>query len=35
MTRWNGTAIEQHKSGGYETRLGTNRLEIETAPKIG
>jgi hypothetical protein len=26
--------VEQHKLGGYETWLGTNRLEIEAAPKI-
>jgi len=26
--------VEQHKFGGYETWLGTNRLEIEAAPKI-
>lgn len=26
--------VEQHKLGGYETWLGTNRVEIEAAPKI-
>jgi hypothetical protein len=26
--------VEQHKLGGYETWLGTNRLETEAAPKI-
>jgi len=26
--------VEQHKLGGYETWLGTNRLEIDAAPKI-
>ncbi|MBM3859280.1 MAG: hypothetical protein FJ395_06480 [Verrucomicrobia bacterium] len=26
--------VEQHQLGGYETWLGTNRLEIEAAPKI-
>ncbi|HNX34472.1 MAG TPA: hypothetical protein PKM57_07585 [Kiritimatiellia bacterium] len=26
---------EQHKLGGYETWLGTSRLEIEAAPKMG
>ncbi|MEK7403954.1 MAG: hypothetical protein AAB225_02500 [Acidobacteriota bacterium] len=26
--------VEQHKLGGYETWLGTNRLEIEAAPKM-
>lgn len=26
--------VQQHKLGGYETWLGTNRLEIEAAPKI-
>ncbi|MCX7885734.1 MAG: hypothetical protein N3B01_00550 [Verrucomicrobiae bacterium] len=26
--------VEQHKLGGYETWLGTSRLEVEAAPKI-
>jgi hypothetical protein len=26
--------VEQHKLGGYETWRGTNRLELEAAPKI-
>ncbi len=26
--------VEQHKLGGYESWLGTNRLEIEAAPKM-
>lgn len=26
--------VEHHKLGGYETWLGTNRVEIEAAPKI-
>jgi len=26
--------VEQHKLGGYETWLGTNRLEVDTAPRI-
>ena len=26
--------VEQHQLGGYETWMGTNRLEIEAAPKI-
>jgi len=26
--------VEQHKLGGYETWLGTNRVEIEAAPKM-
>ena len=26
--------VEQHKLGGYETWLGTSRLEIEAAPKM-
>jgi len=26
--------VEQHRLGGYETWMGTNRLEIEAAPKI-
>jgi len=26
--------VEHHKLGGYETWLGTNRLEVEAAPKI-
>jgi neutral ceramidase len=26
--------VEQHRLGGYETWLGTNRLEIEAAPKM-
>jgi len=26
--------VQQHKLGGYETWLGTNRLEIEAAPRI-
>jgi neutral ceramidase len=25
---------EQHKLGGYETWLGTNRVEFEAAPKM-
>lgn len=26
--------VEQHKLGGYETWLGTNRVELEAAPKM-
>ena len=26
--------VEQHKLGGYESWYGTNRVEVEAAPKM-